>query len=217
MAGLVDHYLAMITSEHRDKSKYILMLTALLRPSDDIFSLGISIDDEFDIDLAMGSQEDMLGEVADIKRLLPYQPVSQPSPVMDNETYRAMIKARIARNLWKGNVESMEDVWQTLFGTRIVIQDNQDMTITVTLDPYPRTLQENIIHGLIIPKPQSVRVNCLANFSADVENHISMLKSTVKTIDVYPAAVEKIAPESTFYVAMAMTTTERLTLYVGGI
>lgn len=217
MAGLVDHYLAMITSEHRDKSKYILMLTALLRPSDDIFSLGISIDDEFDIDLAMGSQEDMLGEVADIKRLLPYQPVSQPSPVMDNETYRAMIKARIARNLWKGNVESMEDVWQTLFGTRIVIQDNQDMTITVTLDSYPRTLQENIIHGLIIPKPQSVRVNCLANFSADVENHIAMLKSTVKTIDVSPAAVEKIAPESAFYVAMAMTTTERLTLYIGGI
>lgn len=217
MAGLVDHYLAMITSEHRDKSKYILMLTALLRPSDDIFSLGISIDDEFDIDLAMGSQEDMLGEVAGIKRLLPYQPVSQPSPVMDNETYRAMIKARIARNLWKGNVESMEDVWQTLFGTRIVIQDNQDMTITVTLDSYPRTLQENIIHGLIIPKPQSVRVNCLANFSADVENHIFMLKSTVKTIDVYPAAVEKIAPESTFYVAMAMTMTERFTLYIGGI
>ena len=203
MAGLVDHYLTMITGEHRDKSKYILMLTALLRPSDDIFSLGISIDDEFDPDLATGSQEDMLGEVADIKRLLPYQPVSHPSPVMDNETYRAMLKARIARNLWKGNVESMEDVWQTLFGTRIAIQDNQDMTITVTLDPYPRTLQENIIHGLIIPKPQSVRVNCLANFSADIENHI--------------AAVEKIAPESTFYVAMAMTTTERLTLYIGGI
>lgn len=217
MAGLVDHYLTMITSEHRDKSKYILMLTALLRPSDDIFSLGISIDDEFDIDLAMGSQEDMLGEVADIKRLLPYQPVSQPSPVMDNETYRAMLKARIARNLWKGNVESMEDVWQTLFGTRIAIQDNQDMTITVTLDSYPRSLQENIIHGLIIPKPQSVRVNCLANFSADIENRIAMLKSTVKTVDVYPASVEKIAPESTFYVAMAMTTTERLTLYIGGI
>ncbi|EPP15558.1 hypothetical protein G153_09608 [Megasphaera sp. BL7] len=51
----------------------------------------------------------------------------------------------------------------------------------------------------------------------NVENHIAMLKSTVKTIDVYPVAVEKIAPESGFYVAMAMTTTERLTLYIGGI
>lgn len=53
--------------------------------------------------------------------------------------------------------------------------------------------------------------------STATENHIAMLKSTVKTIDVYPAAVEKIAPESTFYTAMAMTTTERLTLYIGGI
>ena len=51
----------------------------------------------------------------------------------------------------------------------------------------------------------------------NVENHIAMLKSTVKTIDVYPAAVEKIAPESAFYAAIAMTTTERLTLYIGGI
>lgn len=51
----------------------------------------------------------------------------------------------------------------------------------------------------------------------NVENHIAMLKSTVKTIDVYPASVEKIAPESTFYAAMAMATTERLTLYIGGI
>lgn len=50
-----------------------------------------------------------------------------------------------------------------------------------------------------------------------VENRIVMLKSTVKTIDVYPAAIEQIKPESTFYVALAMTTTERLTLYIGGI
>lgn len=53
--------------------------------------------------------------------------------------------------------------------------------------------------------------------NTNAENYIAMLKSTVKTIDVYPAAVEKIAPESTFYAAMAMTTTERLTLYIGGI
>ena len=50
-----------------------------------------------------------------------------------------------------------------------------------------------------------------------VENHIAMLKSTVKTVDVYPATVEQIHPESTFYVALAMTTTEELTLQIGGI
>lgn len=52
---------------------------------------------------------------------------------------------------------------------------------------------------------------------ASAENRIAMLKSTVKTVDVYPAAVEQIKPESTYYVALAMTTTEELTLQIGGI
>ncbi len=56
-----------------------------------------------------------------------------------------------------------------------------------------------------------------AHTLTDAENHIAMLKSTVKTVDVYPAAVEQIKPESTFCVALAMTTTEKLTLQIGGI
>lgn len=56
-----------------------------------------------------------------------------------------------------------------------------------------------------------------AHTLTDAENRIAMLKSTVKTVDVYPAAVEQIKPESTFCVALAMTTTEKLTLQIGGI
>lgn len=56
-----------------------------------------------------------------------------------------------------------------------------------------------------------------AHTIASAENHIAMLKSTVKTVDVYPAAVEQIKPESTYYIALAMTTTEELTLQIGGI
>ena len=56
-----------------------------------------------------------------------------------------------------------------------------------------------------------------AHTIASAENHIAMLKSTIRTVDVYPAAVEQIKPESTYYVALAMTTTEELTLQIGGI
>lgn len=56
-----------------------------------------------------------------------------------------------------------------------------------------------------------------AHTIASAENHIAMLKSTVKTVDVYPAAVEQIKPESTYYIALAMTTTEELALQIGGI
>lgn len=56
-----------------------------------------------------------------------------------------------------------------------------------------------------------------AHTLTDAENRIAMLASTVKTIDVYPAAVEQIQLEPTLYVALAMTTTEELTLQIGGI
>lgn len=168
MAGLVGHYLDLITSEHRDKPKYIAMVTALLQPSDDIFALGITIDDEFDVDLAVGKQEDTLGEIVDMDRTLPYQPISAPSAVMDNENYRNLIRSKIAKNLWRGGVDDLETAWEAIFGTQIPIQDNQDMTITVTLDPYHGLLRENIINGLVIPKPQSVDLNYKADYA---KNH----------------------------------------------
>lgn len=56
-----------------------------------------------------------------------------------------------------------------------------------------------------------------AHTLTDAENRIAMLASTVKTIDVYPAAVEQIQLEPTLYVALAMTTIEELTLQIGGI
>lgn len=212
MAGLVEHYLALITGEHREQPKYIAMLTALLKPSDDIFALGIAIDDEFDIDLAGGKQEDALGDIVNIPRTLPYQPIDSRSPVMDNEAYRTLLKAHIAKNLWKGGVENLEDVWQTLFGTRIAIQDNQDMTITVTLDPYEQVLRENIVHGLIIPKPQSVRVNFLANFLAEAKNRIGFVKKVEADICVYPITLNRTSTTSSFYVGVAMTMSEEIIL-----
>ncbi|GEM_PF-5672853 len=212
MAGLVKHYLTLVTSEHREQPKYIAMLTALLQPSDDIFALGIAIDDEFDIDLAGGKQEDVLGDIVNIPRTLPYQPINSRSPVMDNETYRTLLKAYIAKNLWKGGVENLEDVWQTLFGTRIAIQDNQDMTITVTLDPYEQVLRENIVHGLIIPKPQSVRVNFLANFLTEAKNRIGFVKKVESDICVYPITLNRTSTTSSFYVGVAMTMSEEIIL-----
>lgn len=215
--AILDHYLNLVTSEHRDKKKFMATVEALLRHSDDIFEAGIYVDDEFDLDEAVGAQEDVLGEIVGTERTLPYVPHTSATQVMDNESYRIMLKSKIAKNAWKGGIEDLEEIWNILFDTRIPIQDNQDMTVTVTLDPYDSLLQEHIVHGLIIPKPQSVRVNCLANFSTKAEHHVGMIKSTIKTVDVYPAAVEQIQPESDFYVALTMTTTEEIILQIGGI
>ena len=213
MAGLVEHYLNLITSEHRDKPKYIAMLTALLQPSDDIFALGVTIGDEFDADLAVGKQEDVLGDVVKMDRTLPYQPISSSSPVMDNESYRALIKAQIAKNLWKGGIEDMEEVWQTLFGTRIAIQDNQDMTITVSLNPYGGMLRENLLHELIIPKPQSVRVKYNADYKINRSVRVGMAKRMGLTIPIFPLSMKRdVSSTNPAAVAVAMTISENIDL-----
>lgn len=49
------------------------------------------------------------------------------------------------------------------------------------------------------------------------QQNMAMIKATTKTVDIYPASLEKIEPETPYYVAMAMTMTEELTLTIGGI
>nr|DAS01897.1 MAG TPA: Protein of unknown function (DUF2612) [Caudoviricetes sp.] len=158
--ALIDAYLDLITSQHRVREKFMQTVTALLAPSDDIFALAIELDDEFDIDYAMGVQEDILGEFVGAQRTLPYQPDKGLSPVLDNAAYRNLLRAQIAKNLWKGGIYDIKELWNTLFGKGIIIQDNQDMSIDVlAIGIIDQITKEMVRQGLIVPKPQGVRVN----------------------------------------------------------
>ena len=128
---VIDSYLDLITSQHRGREKFMRVVKTLLRPSDDIFEVAIYLDDEFDLDVAVGAQEDVVGEFVGVQRTLPYQPEKKISPVLDNEAYRNLIRAQIAKNQWKGGIYDIKELWDTLFGKGIIIQDNQDMTIDV--------------------------------------------------------------------------------------
>ncbi len=158
--ALKDRYLNLISSQHRDKPKYMSMLSALLQTSEDIFSVGVYLDDEFDLDNAVGSQQDILGHIVGQERTLPFQPDKGLSPVLDNYAYRQLLKAKIAKNTWKGRVEDLKETWLNLFGKPIIIQDNQDMTIdVVVVGIFDQIVKDMILNGLIVPKPQSVGVN----------------------------------------------------------
>lgn len=157
---LIDAYKDLITSQHRGHPNYMGVISALLKHSEDIFSLGIYLDDYFDLDLATGAQEDVLGVIVGADRTLPFQPDRGLSSVLDNEAYRNLLKGRIARNMWNGGVEDLKEIWRTLYGTGIIIQDNQDMTIDVVVIGLNDQITANMIQkGMIVPKPQSVGVN----------------------------------------------------------
>lgn len=172
--ALMDEYLGLVTSQHRVHEKFMRTVTALLTPSDDIFALAIELDDEFDIDHATGVQEDVLGEFVGAERTLPYQPRKGISPELDNAAYRKLLLAKIAKNQWKGGIYDIKELWNALFGKGIIIQDNQDMSIDVlAIGVNDQITKEMVQQGLIVPKPQGVRVNYYfadhAVFGYDIE------------------------------------------------
>ena len=50
-----------------------------------------------------------------------------------------------------------------------------------------------------------------------VQHNIAITRAIIKTIEISPAALEKVSPESSLYIGMAMSMTEELTLTIGGI
>lgn len=92
------------------------------------------------------------------------------APLITDDIYRIMIKARIMQNVWKGNVLDLYELWGNLFSDSlgIQIQDLQDMSYNIVLvGNYPGIVKELILHGYIIPKPEGVRINLLSFISTD--------------------------------------------------
>lgn len=88
--SLLSAYQDLITSQHRDKPKYMATVSAVMKYSSDIFEAAVYMDDEFDIDLASGEQENTLGLIVGTNRTLNFQPAKGLSPVLDNESYRIL-------------------------------------------------------------------------------------------------------------------------------
>lgn len=117
----------------------------------------------FDVDTAKETQLDVLGQVVGVSRITQFQP-SEDSAIMDDETYRLCIKAKIIKNTWKGNAADLFDAWRTLFPDTLIfeIQDLQDMSFNVVVSGNFTTLQRELItNGYILPKPEGVRINQL--------------------------------------------------------
>lgn len=91
-------------------------------------------------------------------------------PLVTDDVYRIMIKARIIQNVWKGNVLDLYEMWDNLFPDNqgLQIQDLQDMSFNIVLlGNYSKMIQELIVHGYIIPKPEGVRINTLSFIDTD--------------------------------------------------
>jgi hypothetical protein len=127
--------------------------------SSDVFECLCQFNQAFDMDFAVGPQLDIIGQWIGIDRELPFQPSGGVSPILDDTTYRLLLRAKMAQNNWNGQIGSLYTIWHQLFPTgTIAFQDNQNMTATIFLTgSFSSVIQDMIVNGLIVPRPETVQ------------------------------------------------------------
>lgn len=152
-------YLNLIPSQHRDKSKYIAFLTLLLTPFINVSKINEEIKLLLNLDTATGTILDMIGKILVLPRLVNFQPSDGSSPILDDDHYRLILKAKVAKNQWKGTMDDLYNMWDNLFPNNpLLLVDRQNMTASVVVVGLNSTLERELItNGYIVPKPAGVR------------------------------------------------------------
>lgn len=203
----VDAYLDHITSFHRGKPRFAATVSALVQPLADLQGMVGHLPADFDLDAAIGAQLDVVGEWVGRSRFIP-TPIpdlyfSFDDPVrgfekgiwkgpydsetginrLDDDIYRLLLRAKIAANTWDGSVAGAQAAFDTIFsvatGTRLFVQDNGDMSMTVAVaGVIPSVLFLMLMSKGYLPlKPGGVRayysvtsINNTPLFGFDVQN-----------------------------------------------
>ncbi|WFC66420.1 DUF2612 domain-containing protein [Achromobacter denitrificans] len=184
----VEKYLDLITAFHRDKPKFSAMVGAVSKCFVDAQNLYAQMVAAYDLDAAVGVQLDAVGEWVGISRNVqtplvgvyfsfdiaglgfdegvwqgPFDPDTGVTS-LDDDTYRLLIRAKIAANHWDGTLEGSAAILNLIFGntgTHVFIQDNGDMSIDIGVSGQrPTAIFLALLTGGYIPvKPEGVRVN----------------------------------------------------------
>lgn len=113
------------------------------------------------MDTATGNQLDIIGIILGRSRQLYFQPPDNFSAILDDNAYRTLLRAKIVWNQWKGSIPELYTLWDIVLPeNELIVLDNQDMTMDVFISGKLTDIEKQLIrHNLIIPKPQSVRIN----------------------------------------------------------
>jgi len=155
----IDYYQNLFTSLYKNSPNLLAFTLALLTPISDIGALLNQWIYYFDIDEAAGVQLDRLGVILGVSRTVTFQPSNGVSPILNDQTFRILLKAKVGLNQWNGKIPSLYPLWQTLFpGGQIYVQDNQNMTATITLaGAFTSIIIDLVEHDMIVPRPEGVQ------------------------------------------------------------
>jgi hypothetical protein len=154
----IQQYINLLTSQYQMSANMKALLAAMLQKVGDIASVLADMDSNFDLDEAVGPQLDILGQIVGVAREVDFQPSDSVSPVLNDPTYRILLKAKIIQNQWDGKIGSLYAAWASLFpGGKIIINDGQNMTAAITMSgTFSSIIVDLINNGYIVPRPQGV-------------------------------------------------------------
>ena len=196
---MIEDYLNIITSEHRQQPKYIAMLTAYLRKLQDAQLVIEAFDLHFDLNEAIGAQLDRLGDIVGRSRILQFQPENQ-SAKLNDENYRLIIKAKILQNQWDGTIEDMASLFRQVFpDMQLKIIDNQNMSMEIQVTGLRDDLQLQMLNnGYVIPKPEGVRIKI--TFILELERQTIYFGAALQSgteMSIYPIFSSELAASYT--------------------
>jgi hypothetical protein len=179
-------YTPLITNAHADKPRFLETVRLLTSAASAIADVALSLTQAFSVDEAVGVQLDTVGLWVGISRRqnvpipnafftwddadLGWNVGSWKGPfvstegitVLDDDTYRAVIKAKIGSNYWNGSMLGLQQIGERdlqSVGVQCFVLDNMDMSVTVYILGQPTAvLVEMIKRGITPPKTAGVRV-----------------------------------------------------------
>lgn len=202
-------YQRLITPYHKKKPKFYDHISLITAPFLGIQQTTNQLTNDFDLDSSIGNQEDAVGLWVGIGRNIrtpitdvyfsldtdglgfdlgswkgPYDSLTGFTR-LDDETYRTILRAKIQANHWDGTVETLSDIYQSIFPdgrTKIFAVDNFDMTMTIYIagEQISSVMRAVIAQGYLDVKPAGVGVTNYiisteagALFGFDLDNEYS--------------------------------------------
>lgn len=188
-------YTDLIAGWHVDKPKYLQTVFETTNPFAEIAAVISGLPAAFDLDDSVGAQLDAVGARVGVGRRVRapltgvyfsfddaatgfdlgvwqgmYDPDSGVS-MLDDETYRTVIRAKIAANQWDGTNQGAKAVLDIVFtnGAKVLAEDNQDMSMTIGISGVRPTpiLTALLTNGYLSVKPAGVRIAYYITTTAD--------------------------------------------------
>jgi len=183
----INDYTNLITAEHSDKQKFYATVSLSCQPPVDLINFLSSVTSLYDIDTAIGTQLDVVGQWIGKARQLaialtgvyftldtgpgldsgilqgPFDPSTGLTALPDNY-YRLLLKAKILNNQWDGSKPTayyLSDLLFGPFGYNLFIQDNSDMSMVLGLigaGTPPTIIAAMFTSGMLNLKPAAVKI-----------------------------------------------------------